>query len=230
LKIHFVVALLLCCFVSPVAYGETRDSASVTINHVRAVLDRKGNSFEVTEFVNLATPEGKVFSEPEGFRIPLPHGATGPRPMGEENGEIRFEAGAVIVQAPIDEQGYMARLIFDLPIHDGKLVLEQNFKSSVASAQIVSIWNDGKARLRGDNFAASEDLELSDGLLGQVMIAHELESGRIVVELKGIVNGPEKTRSMITLLLCLVLLLAGFIGWTRSRVAGDADSGENGRQ
>ena len=205
--------LLLALLLIPIsAVGE---SNQVVLQHVRTLLERKGDHVTATQFVRLIGPE-------EGLKlaryvIPLPSGAKGARYRDEENPGIEIEGNTIVVTGDLPPRGRAFSYQFDLEIENESATLHQEFGSRILSAQVISMWTTGDVKLTGQGFSDVEWGEASNGLQAMMIGSGLIENGVLSARLGGLAHSIIDFWKWGTLVLSVVFLCLGFASWLRRR-------------
>jgi hypothetical protein len=217
LTITPLLILLAAAQPKPFTAKPTEDSAAVSIDEVRIVLEREGAYMRVQQSFRFSTGKGQLFLRDKGYAVPLPQGAWAPRIMGDEEMAFQMLEDRVLVKEPISSKGLMMTISFNLPIKNSTMVLKQQLGKPVAQAQAYSNWTDGTTRLMGQGFPPAQQRELNNGLLALFLFGRNIEDGHLVITLAGLADSVQRPRAMWTMGLSIAVLLMGLFLWLRRR-------------
>jgi len=187
----------------------SEDPSSVQISRMHVIFERKSSTARVSQILLLKTEDGTVFSNPRGYVIPLPKGASGAGAMMEEDAKIAVFPDHIDVIDPIGPQGIQVSFMFELPTVHGTVTLEQRLQGPSEAAQAVTMWTQGNVEIRGDGFGEPQLYTSQSGIQGLAVMGLNLAGKPLRVVVAGWQDGPESHRRLLTLALCIALLAAG---------------------
>lgn len=190
-----------------------------TVQHVRTVLERSDDHIVATQFLRLVGTGEDGKDTQNQYKIPLPQGAWGPRFPGEESNALAIDESSVVVKGPIPLQGRSVKYVFNMPIENERMILEQHFQSEVLNAQVISMWTEGDVKLTGEGFLDAEWGEASNGLQALMIGSKDVQDGTIRVRLLGLAPNAMDSRRNWTLFLSVLFLGLGFASWLRERAS-----------
>ncbi len=199
------------------------DTAAVSIDSVRIVLDRKGSHVSVQQSFRCSTQKGSVFSRDAGYAIALPQEAWGAMILGGEERSFEIRDNRVWIMEPITNQGVMITISFNLPIKNSTMVLKQQLGVPVTEVQVYSNWTEGPAHLKGRGFGPMDHRELNNGLLALFIIGRDFKDGKVMVTLSGLTDSIQHSRAVWTMGLSIGVLLLGLVLWLRRRGKSNGD-------
>lgn len=216
--------------VSLVVPRRTDDKAAVAIDHLHVVIERTGAQMRVTETMQLSAAAGAMFASDDGLLLPLPDGAAGLRFSDAEEavGKARVSDEGLLITAAIPPSGLELTFVFDISIDGDSARFDQSIPIPTGATQVISTWTHEGARLRVDGLSRAEPAELSSGLTALVATGDGLSSGRLQVQIDGIVDGPAGARRMVALAASALALALGLAIWIRRRIRREAPVEGNG--
>jgi hypothetical protein len=155
-----------------------------------------------------------------GLRLALPRGAFGARPGGEEAAGYDIRADELVVTGAIGPDGLEVSVVYDLPIVDKAVSIDQVLPSAGVSAQVVSVYTAKGAQLAGAGFDKARTLETRAGLMALVVQDDELASPRLSVTLFGLEDERLTGLHRVTTAASVLILLLGVASRARRRGKG----------
>ena len=212
-----IIILFIAALIMPVTAFSM--PPKTTVQHVRTVLERSEDHIVATQFLRLVGTGEDGKGSQNQFKIPLPQGAKGPRFPGEESNALAVDGSSVVVKGAIPLQGRSVTYVFDMPIENERMILEQHFQSEVLSAQVISMWTEGDVQLTGEGFSDAKWGEASNGLQALMIGSKDVKDGIIRVRLNGLVPNAMDSRRNWTLILSVIFLALGVAFWLRERAS-----------
>jgi hypothetical protein len=201
----------------------TNDPSKVAISQLHTVFERKSGRARVSQILLLNTVDNSIFSTPKGYAISLPNGASNAGTMSKEDATIEVLSDRVRVKNPIGPQGIQVSYIFELPINQGTVWLEQKFKGPIATSQAVTMWTRGDVEIRGDGFGEAALHTPQSGVQGLAIVGQNLDGNPLRITVSGLEDGPEAMRRVLTFALCVIFLGAGLGVWVKRAIGGKPD-------
>ena len=109
----------------------------VSITDVRIAFEQKEEHVLVREMLTLK-PEVESYQGETPYVVPLPAGARRAQVM-EENGERGVAVSGKSVSVTVPKEGRVVQLMFELPVLNGVVALDQQFKSKVVLAHAAFV-------------------------------------------------------------------------------------------
>ncbi len=197
----------------------TSDSGQVVVERVQTVFKRKRALVDVQQTFQLRCRDGKVFQSKSGYVIKLARGASEPVPLGGDDDVIEISDDSVAIKGPIDSEGLIVSVRYNLSIRDGTIVLDQAFASEIKEARAFSEWTEGDVVLSGIGFTPQETRTLANGLDTLAIFSRNLGDGQLHVRLTGLSDGIQRLRSVFTLCASTIILALGIALWIRREVS-----------
>ncbi len=184
------------------------------IQDVRIVFEHRKEAVAVRQVVTVAPGEKEEENIP--FTIPLPVGAREVF-VGQEDGQptVTVENQRVVVPGPVSEEGRGVQIAYRLPILDGIVALDQNFRTEIPVAHAAFVAAEEGIVLKGNGFSRSASRTTPEGVPALFIVAAPLHEGHIQLLITGF--SPDYLRILIILatVLSFSMLAVGFIIWLR---------------
>ncbi|MCP4674667.1 MAG: hypothetical protein GY854_03965 [Deltaproteobacteria bacterium] len=198
--------------------GSSPETVDVAIDHMQIVFERKGSHVEVQQSLQLHSLKDDATQSVIEYQVMMPTDAFGPRQTDDEKTDLILKSDRFVVREPITKEGRRVSIRYNLPIRNGKVTLKQSLGGPIGTAQVMSTWTAGEAKLAGQGFSKSEQHQLSSGLNGLVIMTRDIRNGHVFITLSGL-DSTVEWQAFITLALSIALLAGGLAIWIKDRLS-----------